>query len=150
MFSLLLFAAVGVGFARVAPAAAASMPGPFSIVQQFIDDFNNGNDKAAVALCMPEAPIVDEFAPHQWANCTAWDAAYSAYLKNMGETYDKITLGKPWHVDVTGNVAYVVVPATYAYHQHGKPMAETGSILTLIMSRSAAGWRIASWTWAKR
>jgi hypothetical protein len=59
-------------------------------------------------------------------------------------------LGHSRHVDVTGDRAYVVVAADYAYRQHGKAVEETGSLLTLALQEGAAGWRITAWSWTKR
>lgn len=57
-------------------------------------------------------------------------------------------LGKPLHVDITGNVAYVVNSATYASKHHGKAVTLSGAIWTVVLKKSAAGWRIAGWAWA--
>jgi hypothetical protein len=57
-------------------------------------------------------------------------------------------LGKPWQVQVHGDRAYVVVPATYTYKQRGKAETESGSIFTLALKKVAAGWRITAWAWA--
>lgn len=37
----------------------------------------------------------------------------------------------------------------FTFKQKGKPVGETGSILTLAMQKSQAGWRITGWSWAK-
>jgi ketosteroid isomerase-like protein len=138
-----------------APAAIAA-PGASAVmatVHQFMDGLDKGDTKTALAACASPATIVDEFAPHEWQGadaCADWAAAYDADSNRRGITDGYVTLGTPWHVDVSGNVAYVVVPATYTYEQHGKPMAEHGSIWTVVLKKTAAGWRIASWTWAKR
>ena len=31
----------------------------------------------------------------------------------------------------------------------GKPMNETGSVLTITLQKGAAGWRITGWAWAQ-
>ena len=121
---------------------------PMGAVKQFVDDFNTGNVKAALALCAAPGGIIDEFPPHQWPSCSAWADSYGAFIKQDGDTDPIVTIGTPSHVDVTGNVAYVVVPATYAYKHHGKPVTESGATLTIVMSKTAAGWRINSWAWA--
>ncbi|MDQ6768152.1 MAG: hypothetical protein M3Z41_10125, partial [Candidatus Eremiobacteraeota bacterium] len=64
-------------------------------------------------------------------------------------TDEIVTLGTPWHVDVTGDRAYVVVPVTYAYKQNGKPGMESASVFTVALQKIAAGWRITGWAWAK-
>src|SRR6185312_15401569 len=106
--------------AVVAFTLGATPVSPMGTVKQLVDDFNNGNLTAASALCVAPGGIIDEFPPHQWAS----------------------------HADITGKVAYVVVPTTYAYKHHGKAVTESGSILIVILSMTPAGWRITSWAWA--
>jgi hypothetical protein len=117
-------------------------------VTQFVDDFNKGNVSAALALCVAPGGIIDEFPPHQWASCADWAKAYAASLKQDGDTDPVVTIGTPSHVDVTGKVAYVVAPVTYAYKHHGKQVTESGATWTLVLSKTTAGWRITSWAWA--
>lgn len=121
---------------------------PMGTVKAFVDDFNNGNLSAASALCVAPGGIIDEFPPHQWSSCGSWASAFVAFGKQDGDTNAFVTLGAPSHVDVTGNVAYVVVPTTYAYKHHGKAVTESGSTWTLVLTKTAAGWRITSWAWA--
>ena len=51
--------------------------------------------------------------------------------------------------DVTGDRAYVVVPATYTYKQKGKPVTESDAVWIFAMQKLASGWRIAGWAWAQ-
>lgn len=145
-FGLVLFVLAGV--VPAIPAAAADNAAVMVPVNQFVDGFNKGDAKTALATCATPASIVDEFGQHQWQSCADWARAYAADDARQGITGGIVRLGKPWHVDVTGNVAYVVVPATYSYQQHGKPVQETGSVWTLVLKKGASGWRITAWAWA--
>ncbi len=140
--------------ALVAGLAAASDTTDVMVpVHQFVDGFNKGDIKTALAVCADEVHIIDEFAPYEWHGagaCSTWAQAYDADVKKNGITDGIVTLGKPRHVDVTGDHAYVVVPANYTFKQNGKPMKETGSTLTVGLQKSAAGWRITAWSWAKQ
>jgi ketosteroid isomerase-like protein len=60
-----------------------------------------------------------------------------------------VKLAKPRHVDVTGDRAYVVVPATMTFKVHGKPVTQTGSTFTVALRKLEDGWRITAWAWAK-
>jgi hypothetical protein len=134
------------------PVTAVDMPGPLATVQAFINAFNKGDTKTALATCASPASIVDEFPPHTWTGATAcadWFAAFDADATKRGITDELVTLGTPWHVDVTGSRAYIVTPANYAYKMHGQPVQETGSILTIALSKTASGWKMTAWTWAK-
>lgn len=132
------------------PARAADS-GVMATVHQFVDGFNKRDLNRAVAACAPSASIIDDFPPHQWEGsaCADWARDLGAASKSAGITNGIVTLGKPWHVNVTGDRAYVVVPATYTYKQHGKPVTESGSVLTAVLKRGSAGWRITAWAWAQ-
>ncbi|HEX4825096.1 MAG TPA: nuclear transport factor 2 family protein [Candidatus Polarisedimenticolaceae bacterium] len=139
--------------------AAALFPaGPFfatdqadvmAVAQKFVDGFNSGDTKSALATCAENAMIIDEFPPHAWTGCGAWAAAYDADAKKNGISDGVVTLGKPKHVDVSGDRAYAVFQADYAYKQKGKSIMESGSIYTFAFQKSPSGWRIVGWTWAK-
>jgi NADH dehydrogenase/NADH:ubiquinone oxidoreductase subunit G len=148
-----ILVALAVAVLAAAPAAASERTDVMAPVHQFIDGFNKGDLKTALAACAEQTSIIDEFPPHEWHGagaCSTWANDFAADAKKNGVTDGKVTLGNPRHVDVTADRAYVVVPANYAYKQKGKPVNETGSLLTLALQKGAAGWRITGWTWTKR
>ncbi len=121
-------------------------------VQGFVDSFNKGDITAAKAVCAEQTSIIDEFPPYQWDGtgaCAKWMADYDVDAKKNVITDGVVTLGTPRHVDITGSRAYVVIPADYAYKQYGKAVKETASTLTIVLRKSAAGWRITAWSWSK-
>lgn len=121
-------------------------------INQFVDGFNRGDTKMAVAACADETSILDEFPPHEWHGagaCAKWLTDFDADAKKNGITDGVVTLRKASHVDVNSDYAYVVVPANYTFKQKGKPVSEVGSIITLSLKKSAAGWLITGWAWAK-
>lgn len=123
-----------------------------STVTQFVDSFNKGDAKTAAAACADQTIIIDEFPPHEWHGtgaCSAWMNDYDADAKKNAITDGLVTLGKVKHVDVSGDHAYVVIPADYAYKKNGKPVKETASILTVVLQKGANGWRITGWSWSK-
>jgi hypothetical protein len=143
MHKLFAALAVAVVMAPVAAskAAASDKTDVMVPVHQFVDGFNKGDAQTALAACASPASIIDEFPPHEWHGATAcadWANDFAADNKKNGITDAIVTLGKPRHVDLTGDRAYVVVPATYTYKQHGKRRTESGSILTT------------GWAWTKR
>lgn len=122
------------------------------IVHQFFNGLNKGDVKTAVAACASPASIIDDFPPHMWQGtsaCLGWAKAFGASLKAGEITSPHVALGAPWHVDVSGDVAYVTMPATFTYKDHGKPRTEAGSTFTSVLKKTAAGWRITAWTWTK-
>ena len=135
-----------------APASASDKSAAVAAAHQFIDGFNVGNTKSALAACAPSTSIVDEFAPHMWSGpgaCARWADAYNANASANGITDGFVTLEAPWEVDVKGDIAYVVFPAKYAYQQHGKPVLENGSVFAVVLHKMDGSWRIVSWTWAE-
>jgi len=135
------------------PVAANERTDAMVPVRQFIDGFNKGDVKTAVAACAEQTSIIDEFPPHEWHGpgaCANWANDFDADAKKNGITDGKVTLGNPRHIDITADRAYVVVPADYAYRQKGKAVKESGSLLTLALQKGAAGWRITGWSWTKR
>src|ERR1700680_17007 len=133
-------------------AARSEQKAVMASVHQFIDGLNKGDAKTALAACASPASIIDGFPPHEWHGATAcadWASAFAAFSKKNGLTDEIVTLGTPWHVDVTGDRAYVVVPVGFTYKQNGKPAMESGSVLTVALKKVAAGWRITAWAWAR-
>ena len=120
-------------------------------LHQFMDGIGRNDWSMTAAACTSPATIIDDFPPHTWQGptaCADWTTAFVAANKQAGVSDTHITLGAPRHLDVTGDVAYVVVPASFTYKAHGKPMSESGSIWTVVVKKQAAGWRIAAWAWA--
>ena len=60
-----------------------------------------------------------------------------------------VTVGEPRHMDVKGDSAYVVLPATMTFKLRGKQITQSGATWTVALQRLPEGWRIAAWAWAK-
>ena len=149
MYKLLI--AVAVGIFAAGPAVATEQTEVMAPVHQFVDGFNKGDVNSALATCAEQTSIIYEFPPHEWHGagaCAKWAGDYDANAKKEGITDGVVTLGKPRHVDVTGDRAYVVVPANYAFKQKGKAKKETNAAMALSLQKTAAGWRITGWSWA--
>lgn len=134
------------------PPAASEKRAVMAPVHQFIDGFNKGDTKHAIAAYADQTSIIDKFPPHEWHGADAyskWADDYDADARMKGITDGIVTLGTPWHVDITGNRAYVVTPANYTFKQKGKPVKEINSMMTLTLQKSGAGWRITGWAWTK-
>ena len=136
-----------------APGIRAQQTDVMQPIHQFVEGFNKGDVASALAACAEQTSIIDEFPPHEWHGagaCATWANAYDADARARGVTDGVVALGTPRHVDVTGDRAYVVIPATYRYKQKGKPVTETGSLLTVALQKGATGWRMTAWAWTKR
>src|SRR5580698_6956337 len=105
------------------PGFAAGAGDVAAPIRQFIDAFNRGDMKAAMATYAPgDIQIIDEFAPHRWSGPHApqdWAAGYDKHAQATGVTDGRVTYGTPTRIEVEGNVAYVVMPTAYLYKEHG-------------------------------
>ena len=125
---------------------------PVSAVQRYIDAFNEADVKAMAAMCVDPMSILDGMAPHVWHGPTATQDWYRDVLlegEHQGAKDYHVTLGKPLHANVTGDAAYVVVPATMSFKLKGKQFTQSGAVFTVALRKLPAGWRLASWAWGK-
>jgi hypothetical protein len=132
--------------------AASDSTAALAVAHQFVDGFNKGDARSALAACAEQVAIVDEFPPYAWQGagaCEAWMNGYDANAAQEGITDGVVTLGAPRYAEVRGDGAYLVIPSDYAWKQRGKPMKETGSTFTFAMHREQAGWRIVGWSWGR-
>ena len=134
------------------PAVASDKTDAMATVHQFFDLLDKGDFKGAYAACASPASVLDDIPPHAWSGptaCADWGNDFGTDAKAKGITEPDVKLGKPSHVDIDGNRAYVVDPGTYTYKQHDKPMTEPG-VFTAALQKTADGWRIVGWAWAKK
>jgi ketosteroid isomerase-like protein len=146
LFSMTATAAIA------APSAGSAAAPVMATLHQFLGGAVKGDEKSAVAACASSVSILDDFPPHVWQGptaCADWFKAFTASDDAAGVTDGAVTLGTPWRVDVTGNLAYAVVPASFSYKVHGKPVTESGNVYTAVLRKTPAGWRIIAWAWSR-
>lgn len=100
---------------------------PMAAVRRYVDTFNNGDVKAMAATCAEPMQILDGMSPHVWQGPKAAEDWWRDVLtegEHLGASGYHITLGEPRHVDVTGDYAYVVVPATMTFNIQGKQVTK--------------------------
>ena len=125
---------------------------PMTAVRKYIDAFNKGDTAAMAATFAVPGSIIDGMAPHVWQGPTAAQDWYRDVLiegKHHGASEYFVTLGEPLHNNVTGDNAYVVVPATMTFKVQGKQITQSGAVYTVALRKLPDGWRIAAWAWAK-
>ena len=91
---------------------------PMGAVLQYVEAFNNGDSKAMAATCVEPMQILDGMSPHVWQGPTAaedWWRDVLVESEHLGASGYRIALGEPRHIDVTGDYAYVVAPATMTF-----------------------------------
>jgi ketosteroid isomerase-like protein len=125
---------------------------PLDAVHRYIDAFNRADVKAMAEAFASSASILDGLPPHSWQGPKAgqqWYRDVIAAGEHEGAGDYSVTIGDPWHVNVTGDSAYVVVPATMKFNVHGKAMTQTGSVYTVALRKVESRWLITAWSWAK-
>ena len=123
-----------------------SSPNPVDAVLQYVEAFNNGDSTAMAASCADPMQILDGMSPHVWQGPTAAEDWWTDVLsegEHLGASGYRIALGEPRHVDVTGDYAYVVVPATMTFQLRGQPVTQTGSLYTVALRQDRV--RLASY-----
>jgi ketosteroid isomerase-like protein len=128
------------------------MKEPMAAVRHYIDAFNRGDGKGMAAVFVVPASILDGMAPHVWHGPTATQDWYRDVLsegEQHGASRYHVTLGEPLHDNVTGDSAYIVVPATMTFKVRGTQVTQTGAVFTVALRKLPEGWRIAAWAWAK-
>jgi ketosteroid isomerase-like protein len=138
------------------PAHAAELAGEkadvWATVRQYMDAVDKGDMKAMLDECGAQTSIIDEFPPHLWqgtTGCADWANDFAAFSKNNNMTDEAVTLGRPLHVDVNGDRAYVVAEAKYTFRQNGKRTTERGALWTVALQKIGTNWRITGWTWSR-
>jgi SnoaL-like domain len=125
---------------------------PIAAVRQYIDEFNKGDANMMAATFAVPGSILEGMAPHLWQGPTASQDWYKDVLiegKQHGASDYFVTIGEPLHNNVTGDSAYVVVPATMTFKVGGKQVTQSGAFFTVALRKLAEGWRIAAWAWTK-
>ena len=125
---------------------------PLAAVLQYVDAFNRGDSTAMAAGCADPMLILDGMSPHVWCGPRAAEDWWRDVLiegEHLGASGYRISLGDPRHVDVTGDYAYVVVPAAMAFDLGGQQVTQTGSVYTVALRRVGSDWRLTAWAWAK-
>ena len=129
-----------------------NMSDPIGVVRHYISAFNKGDREAMVAAFAVPGSILDGMAPHLWQGPTATQDWYRDVLiegEQHGASGYVVTLGEPIHNNVTGDCAYIVVPATMTFIMLGKQVTQAGAMFTVALCKLAEGWRIVAWAWTK-
>lgn len=121
-------------------------------MQAYTAAFNAGDESAMSSMFTEDGVIVDGMAPHVWLGPSAaknWYRDVLAEAEQHGASGYAVTLGEPLHHDITGDTAYLVIPATMTFSVDGAQLTQTGAYFTVALRRLAVGWRIAAWAWTK-
>ena len=118
-------------------------------LQQLVDAANVGDSRLIQAAFTSPASILDGFPPYAWQGPTAvadWWSEWEAHTKSSGITGAHLALGRAQEVEVSGDRAYLVVPAAIELVRDGNRTKSTGS-LTAALKKVGPQWLIAGWAW---
>jgi len=140
-----LFVVIAAAWLYAASAAASDKSDILAILTLWNDD----DPAKAIAACANDAVVIDDIPPYEWRGpgaCANWAKDYDRNAQQTGLSNATGTIGKPKQFIVTGDRAYVVLPATFSYTQKGKAVKNTATV-TFSLRRTTDGWRITAWTW---
>ncbi|BBZ62817.1 YybH family protein [Mycolicibacterium monacense] len=125
---------------------------PLVTVTRYIEAFNRGDAAVMASMFDTEGVILDGMAPHVWLGPSAAQDWYRDVLvegEHHGASDYAVTLGEPLHHNVTGDRAYLAIPARMTFRVRGTPVTQTGAFFTVALRQVAEGWRITAWAWTK-
>jgi hypothetical protein len=125
---------------------------PFDAVRNYIDRFNKGDAEGMAATCADPMSILDGMPPHVWHGPAAsqdWYRDVPIPGEREGASDYFVDLGKPWHVNVTADSAYVAVPTTMSFTVRGQRVKQSGSLFRVALRKLASGWHLTAWAWTK-
>lgn len=149
----LTFAAAAFAVALASTSLPSMAAGtPMDTIHQAVMDFNNGHYAAWTAACTSSAVVTDDFPPYIWSGanaCNNWLSSWRTFSIGQKISNVTVTFGAPIHMAVGGGMAYIVLPATLRFNQHGKPVRMGGNVMTIVMRKGTGGdWKMTGWAWA--
>jgi SnoaL-like domain len=134
-----------------APASAAG-PGAaiMATVNGVVRSFGVDKPSSVGTWFTPNATVVDDFAPYSWTGTNAavrWWTALDAGNVKAGLAKLRITARPVTQFDVSGDIAYVVVPLDLSFVLKSKLEHQSG-LWALTLRRSGERWTIVSASWA--
>jgi ketosteroid isomerase-like protein len=126
--------------------------GALAAVHGYIDAFNRGDQTAMASFFDSDGVILDGMPPHVWQGPSAlqtWYRDVMAESAHIGAKDYVVTIGAPSHNDVTGDHAYLALPATMRFALNGRQVTQTDAHFTVALRRLDDEWRITAWAWTK-
>ena len=136
--------ALAVSMLTAGSALASDKDDIMGVLKQWIS-----GEAGTVATCAEDGAVIDDIPPFEWHGpgaCSRWQKDNDAHLQ-QGISDETFMIGNPQQLIISGDRAYTVLPITYTFTKKGKHVRELATG-TLVLHKTAAGWRIAAWTWA--
>ena len=125
---------------------------PMDVVREYINAFNAADTEGMAAMFAASGSILDGTAPHIWQGPNVARDWYRDVLvkgEQIGAGNYLVELDEPLRNHITGDSAYVVLPASIKFTVKGEQIVQPGAMFVVALRRLAEGWRIVSWAWAK-
>ena len=134
----------------LAPTARAADTDVENTISQFSAALHAGDSKAAKNFLTARTVILDDVAPYYWGGTNAfesWQADLAKASTARGMSEEDAQLGAPTRVEVTGDHAYAILPATHIFKMNGRMMHEVAQLTFILVKDMGSDWKITSWTW---
>ena len=145
-----LLIAIAFAVPASAPVAASESADVIATVHRWADAFTRRSFDTDIAPCAADAVVIDDLPPHVWQGptaCSMWFKAFEAWASKAGATGATLTVGEIRHLDIDGDVAYLVGPVTLSYIRADKPVNFPG-LLTMTLRKRGFAWQVSGLAWA--
>jgi ketosteroid isomerase-like protein len=147
-------AALGLAAALAATSASAQTASPEQAVAaslvQFTEAMNRGDVPAALAHFAANPTITEDLAPYRFSGPEAgatWVSAMGANGEAHGVTAIDMALSPATRVEVSGDLAYAVVPGLLTWTMKDGSKQRSAGTLTFALQRTSGAWLIHTATW---
>ena len=119
-------------------------------IDQFSAALHAGDSKAAKNFLGARTVILDDVAPYYWGGANAfenWQADLAKASTARGMSEEDAILGAPTRVEISGDLAYAILPATHTFKMKGRMMREVAQLTFTLTKDTGRDWKIISWAW---
>jgi hypothetical protein len=123
-------------------------------IQRLVDAINQASAAVPKDVFTRSSLVLDDFAPYHWAGKTHGQDWYKGLLGATPKDHDAfvamkpvLKIGDPAFPRITGDDAYLVIPASFDFTEGGKRTHQTGQWV-FIESRVKGAWLIEAHSWA--
>jgi ketosteroid isomerase-like protein len=145
--ALALSLAAGGASAQLSPGSDPVL----ATITRMTEAANKGDAPTVFAAFTASPMIVEDLAPYRWqgpGTPQAWLEGMGANAQAHGYTAITMKLRPPTRIEITGERAYAIVPGTLSYTLKDGHSEHADGLITFLLLRSAADWKIDSLIWS--